>query len=902
MSLITPPPRQVEIPMSLGAMPLFPQPLSREATPGSLPPWGRVGVSANGSATGHGRKPPSLPSPMKEGAAPTRPNPGRAASPLSRTVLLGAALSLPAALWAQTTPGDPAQAQTAAPATPVPELGTVTVIGVAPLPGLDVPKDRIPANVQNANSDDIERSQAPDLTNFMNRKLGSVYINEVQNNPLQPDLNYRGFTASPLLGTQQGLSVYMDGVRMNQPFGDVVSWDLIPKAAISSMVLMPGSNPLFGLNTLGGAVSVQTKDGVHNPGTSIELVGGSHSHGSAEFETGGSRADGWHWYATGNAFHDGGWRQASPSSAQQLFAKVGKHNGGAVGGGNSSDLTLTLALAHTDLTGNGLQDQTLMARNYDSVYTTPDNTKNRAGLINLALNHELDSYSSITANVYYRNVRTRTFNGDINDDSQGENLYLASAGENAANYPAFPYLRCLSEVALVQSGGDGEPNEKCDGMVNRTQTRQSNFGFSAQYNQQGQLLGLPNQWMVGGALDMARIRFSQGSEFGYINPNYSVTGVGLFADGSLIDDDGTPVDNRVNLRGRTTTASLFASSVLSLTDRTALTLAARYNRFHIDNHDLLNPGGGSGSLDGSYTYQRVNPGIGLTYTPVKNFTAYASVNQGSRAPSSVELGCADPDNPCKLPNAFAGDPPLKQVVTTTFEVGLRGKTAGGLVWNAGLFRSDNRDDLLFVSNSTNGFGYFKNFGKTRRQGVELGLALPLFNSLMIGANYTYLDATFRSPETVDGSANSSADDDGNISIRPGDRIPMVPRQMLKLFADWQVTPQWSLGGDLIAFGGSGARGNENGQNQPDGVNYLGSGRSPSYAVFNLNAAYQPLRGLRFFVQINNVFNRRYSTAAQLGQSIFDANGSVAYRGDGANTTFLSPGAPRSVWLGMKYSF
>lgn len=129
--------------------------------------------------------------------------------------------------------------------TPVTTLPTVVVIGITPVAGIGLPKEQIPANVQTAKSADIERSHAVDLTDFMNRRLGSVHINEVQNNPFQPDVNFRGFTASPLLGTPQGLSVYVDGVRMNQPFGDVVSWDLIPRAAISSLTLIPGSNPLF---------------------------------------------------------------------------------------------------------------------------------------------------------------------------------------------------------------------------------------------------------------------------------------------------------------------------------------------------------------------------------------------------------------------------------------------------------------------------------------------------------------------------------------------------------------------------------------------------------------------------------------------------------------------------------
>src|SRR5205814_3759420 len=127
-----------------------------------------------------------------------------------------------------------------------------------------------------ATSADLSASGALDLSDFLNRRLTNVFVSEVQDNPFQPDVNYRGYTASPLLGTPQGLSVYMDGVRLNQPFGDVVSWDLIPRTAIAEMTLMPGSNPVFGLNTLGGALSIQTKDGRSNPGTSVQVVYGSY--------------------------------------------------------------------------------------------------------------------------------------------------------------------------------------------------------------------------------------------------------------------------------------------------------------------------------------------------------------------------------------------------------------------------------------------------------------------------------------------------------------------------------------------------------------------------------------------------------------------------------------------------
>src|SRR6185437_11274022 len=114
-------------------------------------------------------------------------------------------------------------------------------------------------------------------------------VSAAQGNPYQQDLNFRGFTASPLLGTPQGVSIFQDGVRVNEPFGDVVNWDLIPQSAIASIQLIPGSNPAFGLNTLGGAVAIYTKSGAEFPGADVEVSGGSFGRKTAEFEWGGSQ-------------------------------------------------------------------------------------------------------------------------------------------------------------------------------------------------------------------------------------------------------------------------------------------------------------------------------------------------------------------------------------------------------------------------------------------------------------------------------------------------------------------------------------------------------------------------------------------------------------------------------------
>lgn len=793
-------------------------------------------------------------------------------------------------------------------------LETVSVVGTTPLPSLGVPKNQIPAAVQTAIADDLENSL--DLSDYLKHEVGSIHVNETQGNPYQMDVNYRGYTASPLLGTPQGLSVYMDGVRLNQPFGDVVSWDLIPRAAIASMSLMPGSNPLFGLNTLGGSLSVQTKDGRKNVGTSIKTSAGSYGRWNTEFEHGNHNEQGLHWFVTGNAGGEAGWREASPSQISQLFSKIGW-------GDAQTDVALTVALANNHLTGNGLQEQRLWASDYNSIYTKPDETHNQSIFLNLAGQHSLNDSVMFSGNTYYRKIKARTLNGDLNDDALDQSVYQPSAAEraalttagytgfptsgaNAANTP-YPSWRCIANVLL----GD-EPAEKCNGLLNRTSSDQENYGLSGQFTFLSDWAGKENQMKLGAGYDASRSKFKQTSQFGYLNPDRSITPVNFFADGTELDDSGNPIDNRVDLTGRSHTWSIYATDTLSFNDAWHLTVSGRYNQTTLRNRDQITPGGGSGSLDTDQTFQRFNPAIGLAFTPNPSLNAYAGYNEGSRTPTTLELGCADPANPCKLPNAMAGDPPLKQVVTKTWEAGLRGHFGPKTHWNAGVFRADNHDDILFVADDAAGFGYFKNFGQTRRQGFELGWDTQV-DQLTFAVNYTYLDATYRSPETVGGAANSSNDADhpgldGNIQIKPGDQIPLMPKHMLKAKANWRIDSAWSLGVGMTVIAGSYARGNENNQHEADGTYYLGSGRSAGYAVFDLTGKYRATPQLSFFGQINNLFDRHYATASQLAATGFNADGGFVARPFPAingeypliSSTFYAPGAPRTLVVGLRY--
>jgi outer membrane receptor protein involved in Fe transport len=796
---------------------------------------------------------------------------------------------------------------------------TVTVVETAPLPGVNLPLGKIPSPVQIATGADIEQSGALDLADFMNRRLTGVYVNDIQNNPFQPDINYRGYTASPLLGTPQGLSVYMDGVRLNQPFGEVVSWDLIPRMAIATTTLMPGSNPLFGLNTLGGALSIQTKDGLNARGTTVEALYGSDARRSIEFEHGGKSAGGrLHWYAAGNLFKEDGWRDDSPSEIGQLFGKLGWQRSG-------HDAGLTLAYADNSLIGNGLQDQQFLARDAASVYTKPDVTDNRSAFVNLTTRHSVGQRTVFSGNGYYRDIRTTTLNGDINEDSLDQAIYQPGAAERAAltaagytgvpvsgadasNTP-FPFWRCIGN-ALIQD----EPGEKCNGLINRGHISQQNGGGSGQFTRRDPFSRGTNQFTAGAAFDASGVGFVQSTELGYLNPDRSVTGVGAFGDGVTGGDvDGEPVDTRVDLDGRIRTWSLFATDTVSMSNNWNVTLSGRFNRTTVRNRDAIEPGGGSGSLDGDHVFQRFNPAVGLTFNPSGAVNVYAGYSEGSRAATSIELGCADPEEPCKLPNAMAGDPPLEQVVTRTLEGGVRGH-GRGVSWSAGVFQAVNRDDILFVTSGQTGFGYFKNFGETRRQGFDLSVSGRAAH-VTAGAGYTFLNATYQSEETVNGESNSTNDAgglglEGTIDIEPGDRIPLIPAHLFKTYADIQVTPALSMDLNLIAISGSYARGNENNRHEPDGVYYLGPGRSDGYAIVNLGGRYRVTRWLQVFVQVNNLFDTRYYTAAQLGPTGFTETGTFIARplppigGEFPvrQSTFFAPGAPARGWGGVRFTF
>lgn len=735
------------------------------------------------------------------------------------------------------------------------QLPTVEVVGTTPLSGLGVAREQVPANVQSTRARDLREKEAQNLPEFMARQLPSVNVNEIQGNPYQADLNYRGFVASPLLGTPQGLSVYLDGVRANEAFGDTVNWDLIPKSAIASMDLMPGSNPLFGLNTLGGALSLRTKNGFDDAGGEVEISAGSFGRRNVEASYGGNRGT-LGWFVAADWFDEDGWRDHSPSEVKQFFGKL-SHRGERL----EADLSLTHG--RSDLIGNGVLPLSMLRERRDQIFTYPDNTKNEMTQIALTGKWWLSDASNLSGSLYHRRTRTSTLNGDANDDYE-------DAYEDAV----------LNATPL--------PTET--GVHNRTRTIQDGSGASLQWN----LIDDRHTLALGVSHDQARVRFRQTAAEGVIDAGRGVS--------DLEEDE---LENK--LRGTTRTSSLFITDTYALTPALHLSASARYNYSRVKTIDELNPSAPH-NLDGDHRYRKLNPALGLTWQALPSLNAYLGFNQGTRVPTPIELGCADSDHPCSLPNAMAADPFLKQVVSRTLEAGLRGKLAGDIRWNAGVFRTLSKDDILFVGTSTSA-GYFDNFGETLRQGIELG-ASGRYRRFDWSASYSYLHATFRSDACVLAENNSSAGASAlcagdEIRVKSGDRIPGLPAHSLKLGLSWKALDWLRVGGDVQAFSSQYVRGNENNQHRAGstgGETYEGPGKIPGYAIVNVNADADLGAGWEMFAKVTNLFDKHYATGGILAENPF-ANGAFqADPDDWRHETFVAPGAPRAGWIGVRYRF
>ena len=752
--------------------------------------------------------------------------------------------------------------QAAAQEYPLLAMLRVEVVGVAPQPGLGIDRELLPYAVQSASGKAIRQAQAGNLGEFMARNLNGVNVNEISGSPFQNDVTFRGFRASAVLGASQGISVYLDGVRVNEPFGDVVNWDMLPEAAIGSVLLAPGSNPLYGLNTLGGALALTTKSGRSHPGFDAEFSAGNNGQRRIDVTYGAKLDKHWHALLAATAFDDTGWRDHSAGRLGNMFLKLGHARG-------DTDWSVSVLGGRSRLRGNGLlpsyrwtvggQRDGLYEDDRRAAYTFPDETRNRLAQLAFNLRQKLGGGAELSATAYRRSSRRDTVNGDASDEF-GD--YVTDCGRDPS-----------------ASGCEELPSHAA--LFNTTSTRQRSEGLAVHWSavKSGHQLG------AGATFDRNRVSFAQFEQ----EANFS-------AERAVLADPGEEREPDSSVVGAARMLGLYASDTWTMREGTHLTLSARFNHARVGN-TLTNDNGPQPAE--SFTYRKLNPAIGIVQEIGAGATVFANVAQSNRVPTVIELGCADPAQPCRLPVGLQSDPFLEQVVSRTVEAGLRWRTDAAAL-SVSLYRTRNTNDILFLSAGSSQQGYFKNFERTRHQGLDFA-ASKQFGKLDARISYNYLEAVFDASGLLFTGAR-------NVDVTRGTRMAGLPRHTFKLGLDWKVGSSWSLGADAQAISSLVTQGNEDGlfaDPQPGVAARKADWGIRGYALLNLRASYRLGPHWELFARINNVTNRRYETYGSVAADLFP-NGRQLRPQDGpvdaAPARFVAPGAPRSMAAGIRATF
>lgn len=734
----------------------------------------------------------------------------------------------------------------------------ILVIGPA-LPGIAIDPTHIPTAIAVLDAAALSRGGTTSLLRTLGSDLPSVTLQDAQANPYQPNLLYRGYAASALGGGAQGLAIYVDRTRFNQPCGDIANWDLIPDIAVDRVTL-EGSNPIFGLNALGAAIGIDLKTGRSFSGAQGEFALGRFGKRQIAAET-GFHENGWSAYIAGSRQHDDGWRDFSPSTVQQLYLQIGVD--GAWG-----NLDLRLMGADTNLAGNGTAPVELLAVRRKSVFSYPDATHNSYGRALLTGDIVLSQNLHLRPSVYFNRFRQQSANGDLSE---------------AAACDGDPRILCLSGAAdMIVTGMNGAPFVALNadhgyGQLNRAHTQTNGYGVAVQLDYDEAVFTMPNSVSLGASYDGSRSSFEAVSLLGVLQPD---RGFGM-AQGAIEMVRG-PIHS-IDIVTRRDDIGIYAADVLTILPNVDVTIAARFNHTRVALHDRIGT-----ALSGVHHYDRLNPSAGIVWRAGEGITLYGGYAEANRAPTPAELSCADPAAPCSLTAFFVSDPDLKQVVARTFEAGVRGSQALGgmkLNWRIGGWRAINANDIVFAASDTRGRAFFRNAGKTKRQGFETELT-AIAGPWTLQASYALTDATYRVAFLTSAPDNPAADADGRIAVFPGDRLPGIARNRFKSAITRRFGKSAWLSFDGQYSSGVWLQGDEANLTMP----------TRDYWFVNLSASVKLMRQIEMFAEVHNLFDRDYETFG----SFSDTSAMDFQEAPGiTDPRSLSPAAPRTWLVGAR---
>jgi iron complex outermembrane receptor protein len=743
------------------------------------------------------------------------------------------------------------------------QLPTFDVVATTPLNGGEINVSQSPFAVWQTNAQDIQTFNDTTLPDTLGRSAPGVTVSNVSGNEFEPDLFYRGFDATSVTGTPQGLAVYQNGTRINEVFGDVVNWDLIPANAIDKTTIV-AANPIFGLNALGGAVTVTMKNGFTWQGSEADFTGGSAARAEEQIQY-GKQVGNWSVYMAATQINDGGWRVAEASQLTNFYGDVGYK-------ANGFESHLQLTAGNTQFGVAAFTPIQQLQTNFGSAYTIPQTTYNQMAMLQWTGSYAYSPTLSFQGGAYFRQFNQQHVDG------------------NGTQVTPCPPFSCLNGSPVHDTLGGIIPDISQNGALdlgedddNQTQSR--SVGVSGQAVDTAKIWGRDNTLTVGTSLDYGWTHYIGQSQLGTIT----------FADNAFpvtpspfIIDEPDSFLNPIDVRANNTYVGVYALDTFNATDRLTLTGGARFN------YAAINLEGTNDALLSGYSdYFHLNPTVGLTYKITPDINFYGGYAMTNRTPTPFELGCASPTTPCIVNTFLSADPPLKQVVGNSFELGFRGQNLlaalglgpqwGKLNWSAGLFRTTSTNDILPLTSTFNGFGFFANVGTTLRQGAELS-AQWTGDRWSAYANYSYIDAIYLTTFEEPSPNNPLQDANGNILITNGTLIAGIPKNTVKVGVDYAVTPNWKVGADMVAASGQVLTGNENNAVP----------QAPGYAVFGVHTSYQVAKQVQVFGYVQNIFDQRYYTAGALGPTgEFMTGPSIT------NPQSFGPGRPVAIFGGVR---
>ena len=748
-----------------------------------------------------------------------------------------------------------------------PGTGSITsgTVNMSPVSGSELPIEKVPTSVGRANSDDFNRTRETGIQQALQSTVPGVFMNDSQGNAFQGGVQFRGFESSPINGAPQGIAVYQNGTRINEVFGDVVNWDFIPSNAIDSITVL-GSNPVYGLNAIGGAIGITMRDGFNFQGAEFDTRAGSYGRiqGSA---AAGAQAGNWGIFGAVEGIKDSGYRDFGDSEIKRMYADLGYRS-------SQSEFHLSFTGAKNEVGVTAAAPDVILDLDWGNTFTSPQINENEMVMVQLSGVVKATERLTLAGQAYYRNFKQDKVDGnilDVEDCGIGNDEEICV--EEGGVVEGLTYKRRddgqQAEIEREYMGLDdaGPGNEDKFGVIDQVKQDNESFGGSVQAVDRSHLFGFRNQFLVGASWDHGEVAYNTQSQLGLFEDRFVVRGLTFTTPGGanqrrvgapviLDGDDFYPRD----IDTTSDYAGIYFSNTTELTDRLALTLGGRFNYAHLDLELNSRPAGDDpfeDNLSGEHDFHRFNPTAGLTYQLLNGLTAFGGYSEANRAPTAAELSCADPDAPCLIESLLVADPPLEQVVSKTFEIGLRGHVATfgrehALSWSLTGFHTRNEDDIISIASPQFGRGFFDNVGETKRQGVEAALQYRN-RSLFTYASYSFTDATFEENLQVSAPDNPlhiecDSDEDADcVNVSPGDRLPGIPRHKFKAGFNYYITPKWAFGSDMVAASNQVFFGDEGNDND----------RLAGFAKFNLHTSYQVTDAIQIYGLVDNVFDTRY---------------------------------------------